>query len=266
MSGVQLIAEEQRMKEYELNLSVLLEESDSDKGKENLLAGIIAYSHSSCKNPFCWSKNHVIYDPLLKREFAPQLIVKEKESALRFYLKCIYDQALAHKKTNERMLDFVEFSLVEMGDFSTHCFVLAELHAREESLGLLERLRLHRLRLILQEQSQAFNRLIYGGRIELDEVLKGEETFELILRDIDSYCRRSVEVWTDAMQREVDVGALKQKLRENFALIPTLNEKWNSLAKFLNVQRHWKHAYLSFALFLKNQKLKNKDLSFNDED
>ncbi len=135
------------------------------------------HERGRCPNSACSLKQISVYDPILKQEFSTLSIVKEKESALRFYLKCIYDQALAHKKTNERMLDFVEFSLVEMGDFSTHCFVLAELHAREESLGLLERLRLHRLRLILQEQSQAFNRLIYGGRIELDEVLRGEETF-----------------------------------------------------------------------------------------
>lgn len=67
------------------------------------------------------------------------------------------------------------------------------------------------------------------------------------------------------MQREANIFELKEKMHENFELIARLNEKWNTLLKFLGVQLRWKFTYLTFALFLKNEKVKTRDLSFLEE-
>lgn len=50
-------------------------------------------------------------------------------------------------------------------------------------------------------------------------------------------------------------------MNDNFELVSQINEKWNGLLKFLGVQLRWKFTYLTFALFVKNEKVKARDLS-----
>ena len=66
----------------------------------------------------------------------------------------------------------------------------------------------------MREQSEAFNRLIFGGKVELDEVLASEQTFDFILKNINQYCHRSAEIWREATQRQVDIFSLKEKMNE----------------------------------------------------
>lgn len=80
------------------------------------------------------------------------------------------------------------------------------------------------------------------------------------MRNIGRYCRGSIGAWMEALQSEVDLSVLRGKLSDNFALLPQINEGWNSISKFFGAQRHWKMVYLHFALFLKNERIKAKDL------
>ncbi len=90
-------------------------------------------------------------------------------------------------------------------------------------MGFLEKIKIHKLKITLREQSEAFNRLIFGGKVELDEVLASEQTFDFILKNINQYCHRSADIWREATQRQVDIFSLKEKMNENFQLIPLLN-------------------------------------------
>lgn len=110
------------------------------------------------------------------------------------------------------MIDFVEFSISEMGDFSIHCFLLEELSHNEE-LGLLQRIKVSKLKFILKEQSQAFNKLLYGGKIELKEVLESQQTYELIMKQIYYFCQNSQDMWINALHSEVNVSEFKQRNR-----------------------------------------------------
>lgn len=40
-----------------------------------------------------------------------------------------------------------------------------------DNLSFFDKIKIYKLKLILKEQSQAFNRLVHGGKIELDELV-----------------------------------------------------------------------------------------------
>jgi len=252
------------LKDNELSLSLLLEDSDNNKNKENLLVGMIAHHLAiNCPYEHCWSHQENVYDPLLKHSFNSRSLVREKDSVLRFYIKCLYERALEEHGSKELMLDYCEFAISEMSDFSRHTLILTEL-SLITSLGFLERIKLTKLRLVLLDQSEAFNRIIHGGKIELLEVLNSEDIYQVAVEDISGYCKRSQEVWKDTTQKEVNITDLKRALAELFEAMPRIDAYWNQLSKFLHIQKQWKYVYLNYALFLKNEKVKNKDNSVND--
>lgn len=263
VSSSRVINEERSLKDYELNLGILLENSEEDKDQENVLVGVIKDSVQRCEDPNCWARQSLAYDPLLKQNFSPKFITKAKDSAYRLFLRCTYNRAISHRKTKQKMLDFVEFSISELGDFSKHCFIIADLET--EALGFIDKVRFYKLKLLLKEGSDTFNRFLYGGKIEINEVIAAEQTYDSILEDIEEYCARSVRIWNHTMQREANISELKEKMNDNFELVSRINEKWNGLLKFLGVQLRWKFTYLTFALFLKNEKVKARDLSFLEE-
>lgn len=204
VSTDRVISEERGLKDYELNLGILLENSEEDKDQENILVGIIKDSVQRCEDPNCWAKQNLAYDPLLKQSFSPQFITKAKDSAYRLFLRCTYNKAIAHRKTKQKMLDFVEFSISEIGDFSKHCFIIADLET--EGLGFMDKVRLYKMKLLLKESSDSFNRFLYGGKIEINEVIAAEQTYDSILEDIGEYCARSIRIWNHTMQREANVS------------------------------------------------------------
>lgn len=55
------------MKDYELNMNILLEQSDESKSDKTLLIGIFVGSQKVCKNPNCWSKK-INYDAQNRQE------------------------------------------------------------------------------------------------------------------------------------------------------------------------------------------------------
>lgn len=76
-------------------MDLLLEESDNNKDKENLLVGMIAYHIAlKCPSERCWTKQEISFDPVLKHAFSSASLVREKDSVLRFYIKCLYERAL----------------------------------------------------------------------------------------------------------------------------------------------------------------------------
>lgn len=204
-------------------MGLLLEESDYNKDKDTILIGIMAYHFRKyCHNPRCWTKLDLVYDPLLKHSFSAKALIREKDSILRFYLKCLYQKAMQANPNQKLMMDFCEFKLSEFADFSAQCQLLSQLTNCPE-LGFLERVKLTKLKLLLQEQSGAFNKIIHGGKIELLDVLNSEGIFDLIMANVGEYCRRSAEIWKDTTLREVNISAVKEKLALNFALLPKIN-------------------------------------------
>jgi len=63
------------------------------------------------------------------------------------------------------MIDYCEFMVSEFGNFSTHCFYLNELTLNQKDLGLFQKIKIVKLRLILKEQSEAFNKLLFGSKV-----------------------------------------------------------------------------------------------------
>ena len=95
----------------------------------------------------------------------------------------------------------------------------------------------------------------------MDEILEAEETKKAILSDISNYCRRNIDIWRESLQSEVNISDIKERFSQNFALIPELNRKWNSISKLIEVQKEWKLLYLNYVFLLKNEKIKHKDWS-----
>lgn len=62
------------------------------------------------------------------------------------------------------MIDYCEFMISEFGDYSTHCLYLAELISSYD-LSLLEKIKVYRLRVLLEELSVNFNKSLFGGRV-----------------------------------------------------------------------------------------------------
>lgn len=217
----------------------------------------------ACQNPLCWARRDLVYDPLFRHRFCPKEIVKEKDSLRRFVLRCIYNHTIEKAATKERLLDFIEFGVSENGDFSRYCSVLERIN--DQDLNFFEKIKIQKLKVLLREQSDAFNRLIHGGKVEIDEALSAEKTYEDIQKQISRYCHSNISFWSSSLEHEIDVFALKSKLAENFDLLPQINEQWNSISKFLTFHRHWRFIYLNFALFLKNEKIRNRDLDFSQE-
>jgi small basic protein len=145
-----IIAEGGSLKDNELNMDLLLEESDGRKDKETILVGMLAHHvNSHCGNPRCWSQQESVYDPVLKHTFAARSLIREKDSVLRFYLRCLYQKALHFDPNKQTMLDYCEFAISEFGDFSSQCLYLGQLSA-SGNLGFFEKVKVTKLRLMLQ--------------------------------------------------------------------------------------------------------------------
>lgn len=71
VSSARVITEERSLKDYELNLGILLEDGEEKRDEENLLVGIIKDSVQRCEDPNCWAKQKLAYDPFLKQNFSP---------------------------------------------------------------------------------------------------------------------------------------------------------------------------------------------------
>lgn len=89
---------------------------------------------------------------------------------------------------------------------------------------------------------------------------------EAISNNIDQYCFGQMEVWSLSKARAINMYDLKQKIENNINILKEINEKWKKMSNFLSIQRRWKVIYLHFLLFLKNQSLKSKEISFNTRD
>ena len=193
------------------------------------------------------------------RGFQPNSIVKEKQELLMFYLKCLYETALATDKTTQNMIDYCQFMISEFGNFSTHCLYLQELSIIQKNLGVLQMIKISKLKLLLQEQSDAFNKLLFGGRVHFVDILHADQNFDFIMTHIDRYCKFSVQVWQQALQKTVSITEWKEEIHHNSQLLVVIGQRWKRLSKYFYVNKYWKFVYLNYAYYLKNQQVKSRD-------
>jgi hypothetical protein len=66
--------------------------------------------------------------------------------------------------------------LTEFGDYSGYCLYLSELLTSYE-LTLLEKIKVMRLRVLLEEKSVNFNKSVFGGRVEFKEIMEAQTQF-----------------------------------------------------------------------------------------
>lgn len=96
-------------------------------------------------------------------------------------------------------MDFAEFGVIALGGINVHCLALEKVE--HNKLGFLDRVRVVKLKNIMEKQSKYFNKLVFGGHLELDELMQAQETYSEILLAINNYCKESIDIWKTALNR-----------------------------------------------------------------
>lgn len=65
-------------------------------------------------------------------------------------------------------------------------------------------------------------------------------------------------------KEKVSIAELKQEIKENFDLLQEINESWKKLSTLFHIHKEWIAIYLNYSMYLKNEKVKNKHLVFDE--
>lgn len=126
-------------------------------------------------------------------------------------------------------------------------------------LGLLEFIRSCKLSHLLEEMSQAFNRILFDGKMDLENMIAAEDHFEGISSNIEQSVKLNLTIWSMICRDRINITHLKEEIRANFKLIDETNRKWESIEQHLRLQRRWKYIFINYSFFILNKKLIHKD-------
>jgi hypothetical protein len=184
--------------------------------------------------------------------------LKEKEPSSRFYVKCLYQQCLSFDSSLGLLLDYCEFLLNESLDFYeiTRIFKKIELF----KLNMFDTIRYFRMKIALQEENKIVNNLIYDGKLEIEKIMKAEETFHAIHRSVMDYINHSLSIWDSLNKLEVNLSEIRMKMRQNLAIIDEINEKWAAIFPYLALQKMWRFFKMNYSIFILNEKIRHKEM------
>lgn len=154
-------------------------------------------------------------------------------------------------------IDYCEFVLNEFNNPYEICQYLRKLRVME--LGFLDFLRICKLSHLLEEANQAFNRILFEGKLDLEHMIVAEENFESITDNIVKSVRLNLSIWNMICQDRINITLLKEEIKNNFRVIDETNRKWELISQYLNLQRRWKYIYINYGFFILNKKLVHKE-------
>lgn len=89
-------------------------------------------------------------------------------------------------------------------------YLLGKLLSLDENcLGLLDVVRLRRLKAAVREESCRLNRLIFGGTLPIEHVIAAEETFADISQGVSHYLTENLSIWETVSSADVNVTSLR---------------------------------------------------------
>jgi len=185
------------VKKIDIFLTSFLDGDEPNIDTEAMLLGIFnTHEATNCGNMKCSRWRTHVYDPVLKMRVKIGEEGRERESSLRFYLRCVYERAVNEQNRDQSILvDYCEFILAEFGNVLILSSVFKELS--KKYLSIFDRVRLYKMRLCLKEQTDQFNRQIFEGKLELEEMMEAEEHYENIEVNVREVTRRNLEVWRE---------------------------------------------------------------------
>lgn len=104
------------MKEIDLECNRLVASSYEEEVDCFLIGLFQLHEEVRCSNAKCYSHLTSCYDPAVKFKVETSSNSKEKESIMRFYVKCLYQQCISSSNSLQLLLDFAEFLLTESLD------------------------------------------------------------------------------------------------------------------------------------------------------